>query len=95
MGTFRGYICNSIGEYNAKKDLIHSIGQGKNGYNSPAYCGVNGVANVYTVDGKPILIEPKIIGNENDTRNNWVREARASIISFVDLDTSIIKVNEI
>jgi hypothetical protein len=101
MGTFRGLICNNENDYRQKERLIHDKlyadfsqqvqdGDGnsveKGEYTSTHYSGSRGVADIYTVDGKPILVEPN--------RKDWADEMKKLPLNFQDLDTSIIKREE-
>lgn len=87
MGTFRGLICNNDADYNGKNTALHNRLKKLSDYNSQAYSRKNGKANIYTTDGKPILVEPK--------RQHWIDECNKLPLNFQDLDTSIIKQNEI
>lgn len=102
MATFRGIICQNENDYRNKERLIHNLlyssfseqrqdGDGNNSevgeYTSTHYAGGRGVADIYTVDGKPILVEPK--------RQDWADLMPTLPLNFQDLDTSIIKKDEV
>lgn len=101
MGTFRGVICNNENDYRQKERLIHDklyadygnqvtdeegnvseVGE----YTSKYFAGGRGVPDLYTVDGKPILVEPK--------RQDWVDLMPTLPLNFQDLDKSIIQTEE-
>lgn len=98
METFRGHICNNDNDYRNKERMIntllynqfssqiqdqdgnkHEIGD----YSTLYYCGGRGVTDVYHIDGRPILIEPK--------RSEWANEMPKLPLNFQDLDKSIIR----
>lgn len=94
---FRGLICNNDNDYNAKNNALFNAIKGmtivdENGNEtllctSLAYSGRNGKADIYTIDGKPILVEPKQVQFKN--------EAMKLPLNFQDLNTDIIKKDEI
>lgn len=89
MTTFRGLICNNDADFNGKNNALYNAIKGLTGeegnllVTSPAYSGRNGKADIYTIDGKPILVEPKQVEFRN--------EAIKLPLNFQDLDISIIK----
>lgn len=96
MTTFRGLICNNDADFNAKNNALFNAidaltvtdeeGNSRKLCTSPAYSGRNGKADIYTVDDKPILVEPKQVEFRN--------EAQRLPLNFQDLDSSIIKQEE-
>lgn len=86
---FRGLICNNDADYNAKNNALYNaikVLTNEDGgllCSSPAYSGRNGKADIYTIDDKPILVEPKQVEFRN--------EAIKLPLNFTDLDSSIIK----
>jgi hypothetical protein len=101
MGTFRGIICQNENDYRNKERLIHNklyadfSEQRQDGdgntvevgeYTSTHFAGGRGVPDLYTVDDKPILVEPK--------RSDWVDLMPTLPLNFTDIDTSIIKTEE-
>ena len=94
---FRGLICNNDADYNAKNNALFNvinafevIDENGNRYKkctSSAYSGRNGKADIYTIDGKPILVEPKDVDFKN--------ESMKIPLPFTDLDSSIIKTEEL
>lgn len=93
MTTFRGLICNNEADYRGKEralfNLINAINDETNGKpcTSQFYSGANGKADLYTIDDKPILVEPK--------NPLFKAEADKLPLIFTDLDTSIIRQDEI
>jgi len=98
MGTFRGLICQNENDYRQKERLIHNLLYGSfseqrqddegnisevGEYTSTHFAGGRGVPDLWTTDGKPILVEPK--------RQDWVDLMPTLPLNFQDLDTSIIK----
>ena len=81
---FRGLICNNNNDYRQKERLIQSHLEKFTGYTSEFYAGGLGKPDLYSVDDKPILVEPK---NEL-----WAAEMVKLPLNFVTLDKSIIKV---
>jgi hypothetical protein len=70
MGTIRAIICNNEADFNQKEQLIHKhleklfkktdeLGDVDGEYTSGSYAGINGGPNIFTTEGKPILLEPK------------------------------------
>ena len=94
--VFRGLICNNDADYNAKNNALFNAIKGMTIVDdegnetklctSPAYSGRNGKADIYTVDDKPILVEPKQVEFKN--------EAMKLPLNFQDLDISIIKTEQ-
>jgi len=90
---FRGLICQNDADFNGKNTaLFNKINaivdeDGGKPCTSPAYSGRNGKADIYTIDGKPILVEPK--------QPEFIEEALKLPLNFVDLDSSIIRQDEI
>ena len=90
---FRGLICNNDADFNTKNDAltgaIRLIKDEENNFLFPSvvYSGQNGKADIYTLDGKPILVEPK--------QPEFQAESMKLPLNFVDLDSSIIKKEEI
>ena len=86
---FRGLICNNDADFNGKNTaLFNKINaivneDGGKPCTSQAYSGQNGKADIYTIDDKPILVEPK--------QAEFIAEALKLPLNFVDLDSSIIK----
>jgi hypothetical protein len=93
MGTFRGLICTNDADFNAKNNALFNVinafettdedGNKHRKCTSEAYSGVDGKANIYTIDGKPILVEPKDV--------DFLNESKKIPLPFTDLDTSIIR----
>jgi hypothetical protein len=97
MAKFRGLICNNTSDFKQKEQLIHNhleklfkktdeLGGVDGEYTSNAYAGINGEPNIFTTDGKPILVEPK--------NPLFIDEMPKLPLNFQDLDTSIIDRNE-
>lgn len=86
MGTFRGVICNNDNDYRQKERLINDLLTTKQGYTSEFFAGGRGVPDLWSVDDKPILIEPK--------KQDWADLMPTLPLNFTDLDTSIIKRDE-
>jgi hypothetical protein len=94
---FRGLICNNDADYNGKNNALYNAIKGMTIVDeegnesllctSSAYSGRNGKADIYTIDDKPILVEPKQVQFKN--------EAMKLPLNFTDLDSSIIKREEI
>ena len=94
---FRGLICQNDADYNAKNNALYNAIKGMTIIDedsnesllctSLAYSGRNGKADIYTLDGKPILVEPKQVEFKN--------ESMKLPLNFIDLDSSIIKQDEI
>ena len=90
---FRGLICLNDNDFNAKNEAltnaIRLIKDEENNLLFPnvTYSGRNGKADIYTFDGKPILVEP--------TNELILIEATKLGLVFTDLDSSIIKKEEI
>ena len=87
METFRGLICSNEISYRQKERLIQSHLEKFAGYTSDYYAGDKGKADIYSVDGKPILVEPN--------NSLWADEMAKLPLNFVTLDKSIIKVETI
>ena len=97
MTTFRGLICNNNADFNGKNNALFNAikgltltdeeGNSRKLCTSSAYSGRNGKADIYTTDGKPILIEPKQV----EFRNESIKLP----LNFQDLDSSIIRNTEI
>lgn len=79
---FRGLICNNDNDYRQKERMIQSHLEKFGGYNSEFYAGADGKPDVYSVDGKPILLEPK--------NSLWANEMSKLPLNFKTLDKSII-----
>jgi len=86
MGTFRGLICQNEKDYRNKERLIHNALKKFGNYTSDYFSGGRGVADLYDVNGKPILVEPK--------HQVWINEIPKLPLNFQDLDISVIKVEE-
>jgi hypothetical protein len=90
---FRGLICLNDNDFNAKNEAltnaIRLIKDEENNFLFPSvvYSGRNGKADIYTSEDKPILVEP--------TNELILAEAMKLPLNFVDLDSSIIKQEEI
>ena len=90
---FRGLICLNDNDFNTKNEALTNavrlIKDEENNFLFPSvvYSGRNGKADIYTLDGKPILVEP--------TNELILAEAMKLPLNFVDLDSSIIKKEEI
>lgn len=94
---FRGLICQNDADFNGKNTALFNAIKGmtivdEDGNESllctsPAYSGRNGKADIYTVDDKPILVEPKQVQFKN--------EAMKLPLNFQNLDSSIIKQEEL
>jgi hypothetical protein len=80
---FRGLICNNDNDYRSKERMIQSHLEKFAGYTSEYFAGGLGKPDIYTVDGNPILVEPK---NEL-----WAAEMIKLPLNFETLDKSIIK----
>lgn len=80
---FRGLICNNINDYFQKERMIHNHLKKFTGYTSNYYAGANGKPDLLTLDGKPILTEPK--------SELWADEMLKLPLNFSTLDKSIIK----
>ena len=90
---FRGLICLNDNDFNAKNEAltnaIRLIKDEENNFLFPSvvYSGRNGKADIYTSEDKPILVEP--------TNELILAEATKLGLVFTDLDSSIIKKEEI
>jgi len=90
---FRGLICKDDNEFNAKNEaLTNAIRLIKDEddnliYPNVVYSGRDGKADIYTTEDKPILTEPK----QEDIKQVAINLGYV----FTDLDTSIIKKEEL
>jgi hypothetical protein len=88
---FKGLICQDDNDFNAKNEsLTNSVRlikdeEGNLIYPNVVYSGRNGKADIYTNENKPILTEPK--------QENIKQVANDLGFVFVDLETSIIKID--
>jgi len=102
METFRGLICQNDNDYRQKERVIHNFLHGSfseqrqddegntievGEYTSQFFSGGRNVPDLWTTDGKPILVEPK--------RSDWAVLMPTLPLNFQDLDKSIIAQNNI
>lgn len=90
---FRGLICQDDNDFNEKNEaLTNAVRLIKDEednliYPNVVYCGRNGKADIYSIEDKPILTEPK----QEDIK----QVANSLGFIFVDLNTDIIKKEEL
>lgn len=80
---FRGLICNNINDWKAKNNMLFNVIKDYEKCTSSDYAGINGEPDLFTIEGKPILIEPKDV--------DFLAESKKIPLPFTDLDTSIIR----
>ncbi len=81
---FKGLICNNDNDYRAKERMIQNHLEKFTGYTSEFFAGGLGKPDLYSIEGKPILVQPK--------NQLWANEMPNLPLNFQLLDKEIINI---